>query len=324
MDKLLNELKALLYAHFDLDESSAQDYFLTCEGTFKRLEQDTCMLPVVQKALNWLRRNIYVIHNINEMTAMLQTKFQLFESPEDFNRKTPTCDFKEDFRQLKTLHVAFRKWIHWNPNTTTFYLSPEQDGMQYSYSPCVELPFSATASQCSAIFVMNFLTTVLSAGVSFNDIITNECVIERFLAEFDYIRDKETVKQTLYTVLHATNITYTDALPVSIMNDYSARLAMSNEEPVAAVSFRGTAVFTVSRPRGFKYCSVQVDLGNLMKPAMPILTMSLCEYALALAGIQSYWKRFQCNVSKDSMFLPVMYNSQNCISSFAELKSTLN
>ena len=322
VQKKILELNHLLCQHFGLDDVSANCHIATCDYSFQQMYDREGIADKLTQALNWLYLHINDVKDLDELLSVLQGQFGLYDDPTDFDKDARYVgDLAKDFRDRPTLHVGFHKWVHWNPNTQSFYISTDVKGTSYEYQPCTAV--AKVEDKCHAVtYILNCLTTILCENVSIITIQEHFTAVATFLAAQDVVLYVNT-GDLLKLIVDHTRVEWKGALPEEFLNMERTNLVEVNGNPIATLELGRLAAYTLSRPLAHMYKEVLVDLSQCMKSADVNVHKALAEYALALVGISTYWRRFGHIASKDNMFLPIQYNINNVVCSYNDIKTNL-
>ena len=318
-----NELKQLLYAHYDLDRDTAQNHLGTCDATFRYLNEKVpaATMAAVTKKLRELQRSDNM-PSLCKLPYALQYQFELLDSDIDLGKQYQVVELKKDDRGHNVLHVGFRKYICWDADQHTFYVASDQGGNEYVYSPCVPALPSTNPLTGEIAFVLNALTTILSAGVSIHEIREDAALIWRFLHSLD-VKHIHLQENLLLDILERTKTIELGALPVSTMSIDNLCLIRHEDNTIASVEWGSLHACAISRPHKYEYQKAYIVIDTITQDTTPLLRESMCEYVLALNGVVSYFTKFEYQQTPAREGMAVNFNISDVASSFQELQNAM-
>ena len=321
MKQTLVRIRNILYRTYGLDEATAQDHFITCDSTFESLNAnasgDDC-----KRVLDYLISLLdSCTPSLEELQSLLQNKFQFYDVDIDFGKRLVDLDLQLDRNQIPTLHVEFRRYVHWDPKRLTFYLSSDQEGSLYLYSPCTGMSQSIIPSVRAIIYVLNCLTTIMNAGVKHEAIFNNANIIHEFMSAIPDI-DKDLIGEVFDQINKYSHSRSVEGLIVDMADDDRVQLIAIDGKPVAAITPSGLYAEAVCNPSPNVFRRAKCYVQTITESPSSIMQLAIYEYVLSLIGIRTYWDSFQwLKEPAIKNYQPIHFNIPDIISSYQELEN---
>ena len=322
MSDWISNFKSFIYTHYGLDEKSAQKYLASCDSTIRAMYEEKIPGPKMEQVMTYLRTKTEELPDIGHLHLVLQSDFHLYQVSEDLFDIPTDVPLHTDSGGLPTLHVGFKRWVHWNPAKCTFFVSEDMAGASYLYAPCVKTYGPAGSRKVNVLlYVLNGLTTILAAGTSLGAINDHKNVITRFLQSMPEVSMAIVAGAVNNVLLYMTHKEF-GYIP-SFMDARDLKTVYENGDAIAAIENTMLGASALCRLYANTYYWVEVFVDRFTQESTADLREALCEFLLAVVGVRSYWSEFETMDSDDNMHMPFKLNTELAVNSFSELKDLL-